>query len=179
LAVGSGNDTIYILFTPDWKLLSEFGHIPLTRFQNADHYEEESPGRFVPSKFPVQHFDARVSGISRIQWSNSGKYIASQSCSYNRTIFIWEIESLSLTHVFTFLTAITDAQWSPTDDNLAIAFGTDKILNWKPNGFRVSHVEEAAIQMHFLKWRADGESLAAYDSAAGTCTLAFVLGDDE
>jgi WD40 repeat protein len=170
---------IHILFTPDWKLLTELNHITLTRCENADHYEEETPGKFVPSKFPVKFFDASVSGVNRIEWSRTGKFIASSTASHVRTIFLWDVETLTLIHVFTFLSTVTDYKWSPTDDNLAVAVGTDKLLNWKPTGFRVSHAQEAAIQIQLLVWRADGEALAAFDTISGTCTLSFVLGDDE
>jgi WD40 repeat protein len=133
----------------------------------------------MPATFPVGHLQEKVTGVTRLEWSTTGKYIASQSVSHDRTIFIWDIGTLTLIHVFTFLTPVTDAKWSPTDDNLVVAVGTDKLLNWKPNGFRVSHVQEAAIQIQFVQWASDGESLAAFDSIAGTCTLSFVLGDDE
>ena len=179
LAAGSGNDAIHILFTPDWKLLAEFDHINLSRIENADHYEEETPGRMKPAKFPMKYFDGSLSGIKRVEWSRSGRYIVSASKTMKRSVFIWDVETLSLIHAFTFLTPVTDFQWSPTDDNLAVVIGTDKLLTWKPTGFRISHSQEAAIQMHMVEWRPDGESLAAYDKAAGACTLAYVLEDDE
>lgn len=179
LAAGSGNDAMQILFTPEWRLLTELDHINLTRVSNADHYEEETPGRMIPAKFPIKNYDGSYSGINRIAWSRSGKFIASTTVTMKRTIFIWDLETLSLIHVFTFLTNVADFQWSPTDDNLAVCIGTDKLLNWKPTGFRISHAQEAAIQMHMIEWRSDGESLAAFDNAAGTCTLAYLLEDNE
>lgn len=178
LAIGCGDDSIHILFAPDWKLLTSFSHIPITRGDNADHYEEESPGRFEKAGFPIKNFDTNVSGINRMSWSHAGRYIASTTKSYTRTLFIWDIEALCLLHVFTFLTPISEFKWSPTDENLAVAVGTDKLLNWKPDGFHVSHSQEAAVQIHMIDWRSDGECLAAFDNAAGTCTLAFLADDD-
>lgn len=179
LAIGSGNDAIHILYTPEWHLLTELDHINLTRIESADHYEEETPGKMIPARFPIKNYDGSFSGINQIRWSRSGRYIASMSATMKRTVFIWDIETLTLIHAFTFLTNVTDFQWSPSDDNLAVVIGTDKLLNWTPSGFRISHAQEAAIQMHLLKWRSDGESLAAFDSAAGTCTLAYILEDEE
>jgi WD40 repeat protein len=179
LAIGSGNDVIHILFTPDWAVLAELNHIKLTRCDNAEHYEEETPGKFAESKFPLKDFDASASGIDRIEWSPTGKYIASTSFCYPKSLFIWEVETFTLGYVFTFMTTVADFKWSPTNDNLAVAAGTDKLLNWRPSGFRVSHSQEAAIQIQLLVWRADGEALAAFDTIAGTCTMSFVLRDGE
>ena len=178
LAVGSGNDTIHVLFMPDWKLLTELDHVRLTRIEKADHYEEESPGKFVSGKFPLTGFDPNLAGVSNIEWSRSGKYIASTVRCHARSLFIWDVESLTLIHAFTFLTPIADFKWSPTNDDLAVAIGTDKLLNWRPSGFRISHAQEAAIQIHMIEWRSDGECLAAFDNAAGTCTLAFTIEEE-
>ncbi|KAH0790523.1 WD repeat-containing protein WRAP73 [Histomonas meleagridis] len=179
LAIGSGNDSIYILYAPDWKLLAEFNHINITRKEIADHYIENTPGEMIKSDFPIEVRNYENSGITKIEWSNSGKYVASTSAAIPQTVFIWDIESLSLIHVFSFLTEVTDMKWSPTDDNLALGYGTDMMLNWKPNGFNVSHSQEAAIRIHFIEWKPDGELLIVFDCIAGTCTFAHVLHDNE
>jgi WD40 repeat protein len=115
MAVGSGNDVIHILFTPGWKLLTELNHIRLTRLDNADHYEEETPGKFIPDKFPLKYmyFDAAVSGINRIKWAKSGKFIASSTASHVRSVFIWDVEYLTLIEIFTFLGETEISQLPP------------------------------------------------------------------
>lgn len=130
-------------------------------------------------KIQPKGFDARVCGISRLEWSRSGHFIASATVSYTKTIFIWDMETLALRQVFTFLSPVADAKWSPTDDILTIAIGTDKLIVWTPAGFKVSHTQEAAIQIHLLVWRSDGECLGCFDTIAGTATLAFILRDEE
>jgi WD40 repeat protein len=180
LAVGSGNDAVQILFTPDWKLLTEFHHIRLSRAENAEHWEEETPGRMIRAeKVQPKGFDARVCGINRLEWSKSGRFIASATASHVKTLFIWDMETLMLRTVFSFLSPIADAKWSPTDDLLAIGIGTDKLITWRPSGFKVSQAQEAAIQIHLVVWRSDGECVACFDTVAGTATLAFVLKDEE
>ena len=179
LGIGSGNNSVYLLYAPEWNLLTELGHSPLIRSEKAEYLEEETPGKMIPASFPVKYGDSRIAGVDKILWSKSGNFIACTCISNPRTVYIWDIKSLSLRNVFTFLTPIIGMAWNPVNDVIAVGFGTDKLLTWSPDGYKISHEQEAAVQIHMLMWRPDGDSLAAFDSAAGTCTLAFMVDEGD
>ena len=171
LAIGSGDEVVRVILAPDFNLLTELTHFPLSRPEKAVYFQEMSPGRYDKKDSLPDLIETNDSWISRLAFSPSGVYASTTCASAPNGIFIWDIKTLSLVAVYAQMSAVYDVQWSPVRDTLCACNNTDKLLLWTPSGHTVASAKEAATQISRISWRADGEGIVAYDQTAGTSAI--------
>ena len=103
-----------------------------------------------------------------MQWSSSGRYLASHCEDISNAVWIWDISSkLHLVATVQHLNAVRSFKWHPKEDELAIAAGSSKVYVWNDQGASCISIPGAAsFQASELVW---SSALLVADKARFCC----------
>jgi hypothetical protein len=129
-------------------------------------------------------------GVSMQSWSYSSRYLCTRNDCTPSVAYIWDTQSLGLTSIIVFVKAIRSMRWSPKEDKLAIATGTNRLYMWSNSsssagatcgGGGDGRIEVAdavdrtsikaddggvPFEISALRWRGDGRCLAVVGRTA-------------
>lgn len=185
MAVASYDKKVRVLNHITWKSLSEFEHSanisagtvykeeelkprlpvgeeigPSTIFSIQSKYEISQLPSNVPNIPPDLDKPNPKIGASWVEFSPDNKYLASIDESMKSTVFIWNMQKLSLYVVLNQVSPVKSIKWDPKSSRLALATGNDKIYMWSPSGcVSVQVPVGAAFHVHSLAWHPHGDSL--------------------
>lgn len=200
LSIGSYDEKMRLLNCLTWKLIIECDHqissntsediLPNifkeeefveTTFKNpkksSQYIKKEYNNSFkipcikVPSDKPNPQL-----GVGLTEWSHDGQFIASRNDNMPSSVWIWEIQNLSLIAILVHLQQIKNFSWSPNKNELAICTGNGKIFFWSPEGAYVCDVpyEGRNFSVHNLKWSFDGNYIMVLDK--NECVIVYPNG---
>jgi WD40 repeat protein len=170
IAVGGFDDYVRLLVAPEWKVLAEFLHETTIRGQSVSIFVE-SDDQFVSSEPPFDLPQISRSGITQVKWAIGNRLLAAVSARTPTTTFLWNTETVSLFGVIVCHSEISQIDWSPVDEILAVSTSSGFVALWSPGGVSYVRTPESVRVLAF-EWRNDGRQLAVIDSEAGTYAVA-------
>lgn len=192
IAIASCDNTVRILLTTTWRVLTEFEHAdtidpdvvifreeynPLNRttgFVVVDTTETPTPPVLSSLLSPLSSTSSNASslpGINCIEWSANGRYLASVDVHYPYAVRIWDIYHRRLTAVILQRHPISTFHWDPAQERLAISTMTGKLYTWRPEGSACITLPIEPFSCHSVHFNTNGDTLLLQDNAQ--CTIAY------
>jgi len=110
-------------------------------------------------------------GVSRCEWSPSGKYLATMNDNLPHTVWIWNMARLSLLSLVDHKDEVRSFKWAPggRSERLAICCGNDKLYLWSKSGSIIIRCRAHRYVVRDLQWCPDGESILLMDKSKFCC----------
>lgn len=170
IAVGGFDDYVRLLITPEWHPLAEFLHETTIKTPSVTIFTEQG-GKLVQSEPPVDLSQSGTSGITNVKWAIGSRLLATTSAKTPSAVFIWNAETVSLSHLLVFVSPVIQLEWSPVEEVLAVSTGSDFIQTWSPTSVTSARTPQS-MRVHTFAWRSDGQEILAVDKSAGTFSVA-------
>ena len=190
LAIGSYDENVRVLNHVTWKTVLNGTHPEIIENKNIVVYKEietrtpqqeksqvtdiPTTALFAPqSRYEVQSYPVKIPvvkpdinkanpkrGVGILSFSADCKYMCTRNDNMPHTLWIWDIQKLSVCAVLVQSAPIKCVDWDPTKTRLALCTGVNKLYMWSPaGGLCVEVPVEGTFQVHSLKWQPDGGSL--------------------
>ena len=187
LSIGSYDEKIRILNCLTWKLIVELEHqTSINEGSNVNLFKEEDliESSFKNAKKSSQYIMKEINssfkipsikvlsdkpnpqlGIGLMEWSHDGQFIASRNDNMPNTVWIWEIQSLTLKAILLHMQPVKNFSWCPKNNDLAICTANGKIFFWSAEGASVCDVpyEGRNFNVTNLEWSSNGAFLLLFD----------------
>lgn len=201
LAIGSFDEKARILNCLTWKLIIEFEHPSAINDQNISFFKEEEQLSETAYKNPMKSSQYVMKdpniifkiptikvpndkpnpqmGVGLMGWSFDGQFLATRNDNMPNTVWIWEMQTLSLKVILQHLQQIKYFSWSPTTNDLAICTGIGKIYFWSNEGASICDVpfEGRNFNVWTLDWSKNGSFLILSDK--NDCLVVYPKGNRE
>ncbi|KAI8088518.1 hypothetical protein BDF21DRAFT_358265 [Thamnidium elegans] len=191
LAIGNYDQTIHLLSTKDWKLVSILNHpTTLTSSMNTKVLEELIP---VPTtglnqkkeadyqiltKRPYNISALRAEynqpnpkvGIGLCQFSVDSSYICSRNDNTPNVLWTWEVKSLRCNTIVKFNHSIRQALWNPLEEHMLVVIcGDEKTRYLQPTEDEGMDIVSFSVPISDFsikksKWNLNGDSLILMDT---------------
>ncbi|XP_064611407.1 WD repeat-containing protein WRAP73-like isoform X1 [Liolophura sinensis] len=188
LAIGSYDQKVRILNHITWKTVTEEDHPATIDTNNVIVYKEtenrppvlqgeSTPPRSslfsthskyeiepLPASIPVVKPDPKKAnpkmGVGSLSFSCNCQYMISRNDNMPHTLWVWDVQRLSLAVVLVQAAPIKCIDWDPCQPRLALCTGTNKLYMWSPAGcLSVEIPAEASFHIQSVKWHPGGEAL--------------------
>lgn len=189
LALGSYDEKLRLLNHITWKTVAEHDHPSTVEGTNVVVYKEietraplptnedlDAPttALFTPqSKYEVQQTPVKIPvvkpdtnkanpkiGVGALGFSPDCKYLYTKNDNMPNTLWIWDIQRLTLCTVLIQGAAIKCIKWDPNRTRLALCTGTNKLYMWSPAGcLSVQVPVEGSFLVQSLKWSPEGNAI--------------------
>ncbi|XP_064611409.1 WD repeat-containing protein WRAP73-like isoform X2 [Liolophura sinensis] len=129
-------------------------------FSTHSKYEIEP----LPASIPVVKPDPKKAnpkmGVGSLSFSCNCQYMISRNDNMPHTLWVWDVQRLSLAVVLVQAAPIKCIDWDPCQPRLALCTGTNKLYMWSPAGcLSVEIPAEASFHIQSVKWHPGGEAL--------------------
>ncbi|KAI8383073.1 hypothetical protein BD560DRAFT_364711 [Blakeslea trispora] len=188
MAIGNYDETIHLLSTLSWDVIAKLEHpakihansniiaieevetpnLSQSSTENNISYHTLKPPFRVPKRQPSYNEPNPKMGISSCQFSPQGLHFYSKSDSMPTILWMWDVRSLTCTHMIKFRKNIKQALWHPQQESLLLVTCGDGNLHL------VQHLS-GDIQIHTatvptkdfsvkkIKWSPNGNAILLLD----------------
>ena len=183
LAIGSYDEKLRILNSLTWSTVAELSHCSILEDRTVVCYVETDQRRVTgesslskvlypsqskyevretPLQLMVHHPDPSKPdpklGVGRLAFSSDGRYVATRNDNIPHAVWIWDVKSLKLSVVLVNLSPISDFQWDPIQQRLAICSNSGKLYLWSPGGCVIANVpSDPTLNVSRLSWDSNGK----------------------
>ncbi|XP_013397882.1 WD repeat-containing protein WRAP73-like [Lingula anatina] len=188
LAIGSYDQKVRILNHITWRAVAEFDHpseldnpnvivykewerrpqlldgeseLPRgTLFSTQSKYELVEGAVLIPTiKTDLNKANPKI-GVGKLGFSANSKYLYTINDNMPHTLWIWDIQTLSLAFLLIHASPIKCVEWDPVHTRLGLATGNNSIYMWSPAGcLSVPVPTEATFQVNVLRWHLEGRAM--------------------
>lgn len=171
IAVGSYDKKVRVLHHITWQKLSEWSHDKEIQNGKDIHiYQEEEyresrdklSSQYVLASLPVTFKSLgsnKPKGISHLQFSHDGRYLASVSEELPNVLWIWDNVEMGIRSVLVHKHSVKSLGWSPKHTLLATATGNSNLYLWSEEGSSVCDMPFEDFCAFSVEWSSDGQSL--------------------
>ncbi|KAG2200729.1 hypothetical protein INT47_002773 [Mucor saturninus] len=193
IALGNYDQTIHLISTRDWKLISILNHPKIIKKdtnmrvleENALPYLEKNiksqsemanfnwitrrPYEFTLLRSDPKDINPKV-GIGLFQFSVDSSYIYSRSDSIPNVLWLWQVKSLECHNVIVFKNQVRQGLWNPLEAHMLAVICGDKNLHFlQPTDDGEAELITARVPLNEFsikraKWNSNGDSLLMMDS---------------
>ncbi|KAM8927069.1 WD repeat-containing protein WRAP73 isoform 2-T2 [Pelodytes ibericus] len=96
-------------------------------------------------------------GVGKLAFSPDNRYLASKNDNMPCSVWIWDIQKMSLFVVLEQSSAVRSLAWDPIHPRLAICTGNNKVYLWSPSGSVSVQVPVEAFNVLSMAWQPLGE----------------------
>ncbi|XP_069120373.1 WD repeat-containing protein WRAP73-like [Argopecten irradians] len=190
LAIGSYDEKVRILNHITWKTVAVLDHSPVLETNNnvivykevetrvplpsSDNMDAPTAALFTAqSKYEVEDFPVKIPvvkpdpskanprlGVGSVAFSCDCRYMYTKNDNMPHTLWIWDVQRLSLCTVLIQAAPIKCVAWDPHQPRLAVCTGTNKLYMWSPAGsLSVEVPVEGSFAVQSLKWHPDSNTI--------------------
>lgn len=156
---------------------------PASTSGREDEAPEESRSRYVVRALPFEMPSRRAPadranpkiGVGTVQWSASGRYLATVNENLPTAVWLWDAQHLQLTSLVQHRAPIRQLAWDPESERLLITTGSGKVYLWTPEGASCVHIPLPNFRAVGCAWCADGKAFLLRDKEG--FTVCFLGGE--
>lgn len=118
------------------------------------------------------------SGLSRLAFSGSGRFLAARSETRRGVVFVWEVCAVRLAAVLILRREVRAVAWAPGEDRLAVVCGGEFVYVWREAGAAAVRVRDGGSGKAFCAskafWGGDGKIVVVDGVGAKAFLVVYV-----
>lgn len=110
-------------------------------------------------------------GVSCIEWSGDGRFLATRNDCQPTTVWVWSAITLELCACLQQLRPVTSFGWDPTAHRLAVATGDSRVYVWTPEGASFVEIPLPNFVANEVAWSPAGGEFVLADRDTFCCSF--------
>ena len=110
-------------------------------------------------------------GVSCIEWSGDGRFLATRNDCQPTTVWVWSAVTLELCACLQQLRPVTSFGWDPTAHRLAVATGDSRVYVWTPEGASFVEIPLPNFVANEVAWSPAGGEFVLADRDTFCCSF--------